>query len=97
MERLGSYSRKRKLLYNVIAVYVITVLIIIKTSAKFESHYNLLPISCYLDHLFATSLKIPISAFEVVYWSYCLFIFTLLHTIQAHGVYIVTYDMQLLL
>ena len=37
-----------ELLYNVIAVYISTVLI--KTSPKFESHYNLLTVSCYLDH-----------------------------------------------
>ena len=44
------------MLYNVIAVYIITVLI--KTSVKFESHYNLLAVSCYLDHFFPASFKI---------------------------------------
>ena len=97
MERLASYSRKRELLDNVIAVYIITVLIIIKTSAKFESHYNLLAVSCYLDHLFSASFKMQVLAFEAVYCSYCLFIFTLFQTVQRHGVYIAAYDMQLLL
>ena len=42
------YLSTEELLYNVIAVYIITVLI--KTSAELESHYNLLVVSCYLDH-----------------------------------------------
>ena len=83
-----------ELLYNVIAVYLITVLI--KTSAKFKSHYNLFAVSCYLDHLFSVSCKIQVLAFEAVYWSYCLFIFTLFQTAQRHGVYIAAYDMHLL-
>ena len=41
------YLSTGELLYNVIAVYIITVLI--KTSVKFESHYNLLAVSCYLS------------------------------------------------
>ena len=41
-----------------IAVYTITVLI--KTSAKFESHYNLLAVSCYLGHLFSASFQIQV-------------------------------------
>ena len=45
-----------ELLYNVIAVYVITVLI--KTSAELESHYNLLVISCYLAHFFSASFRV---------------------------------------
>ena len=49
---------KGKLLYNVIAVYLITVQI--KTSAKFVSHYNLLAVFCYPDHFFSASLKIQL-------------------------------------
>ena len=41
------YLSTGELLYNVIAVYIITVLI--KTSVKFESYYNLLAVSCYLE------------------------------------------------
>ena len=37
------YLNMGELLYNVIAVYIITVLI--RISAKFESHYNLLAVS----------------------------------------------------
>ena len=38
-----AYLSMGELLYNVIAVYIITVLI--KTRAKFESHYNLLAVT----------------------------------------------------
>ena len=60
------YLSMGELLYNVIAVYIITVLI--KTSVKFESHYNLLAVSCYLDHFFSASFKIKVGlfAFEAV-------------------------------
>ena len=50
------YLSTGELLYNVIAVYIITVLI--ETSVKFQSHHNLLAVSCYLDHFFSASLKI---------------------------------------
>ena len=62
VEMLVLYSRSEvylstgDLLYNVIAVYIINVLI--KTSLKFEYHYNLLALSCYLDHFFSASFKI---------------------------------------
>ena len=56
------YLSTRELLYNVIAVYIITVLI--KTSAELESHYNLLVVSCYLDHFF----KFQVLPFETVYY-----------------------------
>ena len=58
------YLRTREQLYTVIAVYIITVLI--KTSAKFESHYSLLAVSSYLDHFFLASFKIQVLAFEAV-------------------------------
>ena len=45
-----------ELLYNVIAVCIITVLI--KTSAELESHYNLLVVSSYLDHFFLRNFQI---------------------------------------
>ena len=44
------YLITREQLYNVIAVYIITVLI--RSSAKFESHYSLLAVSSYFDHFF---------------------------------------------
>ena len=47
------YLNMGELLYNVIAVYIITVLI--KISAKLESHYNLLAVSRYLYHFFSVS------------------------------------------
>ena len=49
------YLSTGELLYNVIAVYIITVLI--KTSVQFESHYNLLAVSCYLDHFFLNNFQ----------------------------------------
>ena len=50
------YLNTGELLYNVITVYIITVLI--KTSVKFESsHYNLLAVSCYLDHFFLSKFQ----------------------------------------
>ena len=49
------YLSTGELLYNVIAVYIITVLI--KTSVKFESHYNLLAVSRYLDHFFLSKFQ----------------------------------------
>ena len=52
-------------LYNVIAVYIFTVLYI-ETSAKFESQFNLLAVSCYLDHIFSASFKMQLLAFEAV-------------------------------
>ena len=58
------YLSTREELYNVIAVYIITVLI--KTSAKFESHCSLSAVSCYLDHFFSASFKIQVLAFEAV-------------------------------
>ena len=51
-------------LYNVMAVYIITVLI--KTSVKFESHYNLLAVSWYLNHYLSASFKIQVFAFVAV-------------------------------
>ena len=50
------YLSTGELLYNAMAVYIITVLI--KTSVKFESHYNLLAVSCYFDHYFSASFTI---------------------------------------
>ena len=50
------YLSTREQLYNVIAVYIITVLI--KTS--------LLAVSSYLDHFFLASFKIQVLAFEAV-------------------------------
>ena len=44
------YLGTGELLYNVIAVYIITVLM--KTSEKIVSHYNLIAVSCYLDRFF---------------------------------------------
>ena len=58
------YLNMRELLYNVIAVYIITVLI--KISAKFESHYNLLAVSRYLNNIFSASFKIKVLAFKAV-------------------------------
>ena len=66
---------------------------LIKTSAKFVSIYNLLEVFCYLDHFFSESFKIQVLTFE----ANCLFIFTLFQTVQRHGVYIAAYDRQLLL
>ena len=43
------YLSTGDLLCNVIAVYII--IVVIRTSAQFESHYNLLAVSCYLDHV----------------------------------------------
>ena len=66
---LGSYPRTRSLpkhettIINVIAVYIITVLI--RTSAKFESHYNISAVSCYLDHFFSESFKIQVGSTRV--------------------------------
>ena len=56
------YLNMGELLYNIIAVYIITVLI--TTSAELESHNNLLVVSCYLDHFFSASFKFH--AFEAV-------------------------------
>ena len=58
------YLNMGELLCNVIAVYIITMLI--KISAKFESHYNLLAVSRYLDYFFSASFKIQVLAFEAV-------------------------------
>ena len=41
------YLSTGELLYNVIAVYIITV--VIKTSVKFKSQYNLLAVSFFLS------------------------------------------------
>ena len=49
------YVSTGELLYNVIAAYIITVLL--KTSVKFESHYNLLAVSCYVDQFFLSKLQ----------------------------------------
>ena len=45
------YLSTEDLSYNVIAVYIITLQI--KTSAKFESHHNLLAVSRYLSTIFS--------------------------------------------
>ena len=102
VEKLDSYSIKWSLpkywrtgIQCYCSIYIITVLI--KTSAKFESHYSLLAVSHYLDHFFSASFNFQELAFETVCWSYCLLIFTLFQTVQRHGVYIAAYDMQLLL
>ena len=50
------YLNVGELLYNVIAVYIITVLV--KISAKFESHYNLLAVSRYLSTIFPQQISI---------------------------------------
>ena len=49
------YLNMGELLCNVIAVYIITMLI--KISAKFESHYNLLAVSRYIDQFFSVISK----------------------------------------
>ena len=55
------------IMWNVIAVYIITGKVLIKTSAEFEYHYNLLlSVSCYLDTCLSASVKIQVLAFEVV-------------------------------
>ena len=59
------YLNTGELLYNVITVYIITVLF--KTSEKFVSHYNLLAVSSYVDHFFSASFKIQVLTFEAVY------------------------------
>ena len=93
------YLSTGELLYNVIAVYIIIVLI--KTSAELESHYNLLVLSCYLDHFFLSKFQISgtrvwSSTLIILLVVFCLFIF-LFQTDRRHGVYIAAYDMQLLL
>ena len=50
-----AYLSMGELLYNVIAVYIITVQI--KPHAKFESHYNLLAVYYYLDHFLLSKFQ----------------------------------------
>ena len=49
------YLNMRELLYTVIAIYIITVLI--KISAKFESHNNLSAVSRYLSTIFPSKFQ----------------------------------------
>ena len=49
------YLSMGELLYNVIAVYTITVLI--RISATFKSHYNLLAVSRYLSAIFSQKVS----------------------------------------
>ena len=60
------YLSTGELLYNIIAVYIITVLI--KTSAELESHYNLLGVGlpCLSRPFFLASFKYQVLAFESV-------------------------------
>ena len=53
-----------ELLYNVIAVYIISVLI--QISAKFVSYYNLVAVSRYLYHFFSASFKMQVLTSEAV-------------------------------
>ena len=90
------YLSMGELLYNVIAVYIITVLI--RISATFKSHYNLLAVYRYLSVIFSQQVsKFRYSRLKQ-YVDHIAFSY--LHcskTVQRHGVYIAAYDMQLLL
>ena len=69
---------------------------LIKTSAKFESNYNLLAVYCYLDKFVPACFKMQVLVFEAASWTSSLFIFTLLQTVQRHKVDLSAYDMTLL-
>ena len=84
-----------ELLYNVIAVYIIIVLI--RISAKFEAHYNLLAVSRYISTIFSQQVSISRYSRLKQYVDLIGCSFTLFQTVQRHGVYIAAYDMQLLL